>query len=402
MLQKGYLTRQNTKVVVASNRNFSGESDDTISANPSTTAARSAASPSKANARLPSSEQHFKAEPWNGKQRRKSMRTASASRVDDGPAPPLPGQESALGIVTEDPSLLDETDLGDTERGRLFIKVVGVSQLDMPLPRNDRVDFKLTLDNGLHCVTTEAIELDHSAPIGQEFELVVQNDLDFQLTLSTRLPPPVTPRQEPVDVAAGTASSPTKSTKSVLSRFLSSPKKRAEQERQQRETLEAEERKRQEERARKRASMQPNAFDLMRELVSSTDGSFARAYVNLATYENECFGRKAEVHVPLYNEWALEKDAAVVSSVRSKRGADCGPIRRPPYVIGQLVCQLLYVPRPKDADEEDLPKSMSSAVREITKASEVTEVSHEGFLSQQGGDCVVSLKSSQMVVNCND
>ncbi|QIX01298.1 hypothetical protein AMS68_006815 [Peltaster fructicola] len=373
---KGYLTRQNTKVVVASTRNVSGESNG-IAPTP-------APSQAKTSPRKPSTEQHFKAEPWNGKQRRKSLRTASAQQGNNGPAPPLPGQQSALGVVTEDRSLLDGTDAGEIERGRLFIKVVGVQELDLPLPKNDRLDFKLTLDNGLHCVTTGALELGHSASIGQEFELVVQNDLEFQLTLSTRLPAPVKPVEEPLTAP----SSPTKSSKSTFAKFLSSPKKRAEKERQERELQEAEERRRREEIVRKRASVRPNAFEMMRELVNSSDGSFARAYVNLSEHEEGCFGRKLEVDVPLYNEWALEKDDAVVSSVRSKRGANWGPVRRPPYIIGQLKCQLLYVPKPKDASDEDMPKSMSSAVREMNKASDVVDVAHEGFLSQQGGDCV--------------
>lgn len=387
--QKGYLMRQNTKVVVASTRNFSGDSDETVRSHQAATAANRSASRSKTSPRKPSAEQYLKTEPWNGQVRRKSVRNASVQRANDGPAPPLPGHESALGTVSEDQSLLNDNPAEGAERGRLFIKVAGVKDLDLPLPRNDRVDFKLTLDNGLHCVTTGALELGRNAPIGQEFELVVLNDLDFQLTLSTRLPPPPKTME---DLAPKSApSSPIKQSKSALSRFLSSPKKRAEKERQEREAQEAEDRKRREDVARKRASVQPNPWDRLRDLVNGADGSFARAYVNLAAHESTCFGRKLTVDVPLYNEWALEKDVSVVSSVRSKRGAHSGPVRRPPYIIGNLECQLLYIPKPKDAAEEDMPKSMSSAVREMAKASEVVEVSHEGFLSQQGGDCVVSL-----------
>lgn len=97
------------------------------------------------------------------------------------------------------------------------------------------------------------------------------------------------------------------------------------------------------------------------------------------------------VEVPLYNEWALEKDTQVVASVRSKRGTNTGPIRRPPYVIGQLELQLLYVPKPKDALDEDMPRSMGSAVREMAKAGDGKDIVHESHLSQQGGDCKVSL-----------
>ena len=392
--QKGYLMRQNTKVVVASNRNFSGDSSGTMKSNDSSAAPvsptfdrrpssvkRGAASPRK-----PSAEQFLKTEPWNGKTRRKSVRNASAQKAQSAPAPPLPGQESALGVVEEDfaagtSSLEDEVAEG-VERGRLFVKVVGVKNLELPMPRNDRIYFQLTLDNGLHCVTTTSLELGKSAPIGQEFELVVLNDLEFQLTLTTKLPPPpAAPKPVP--------SSPTKSVKSQkqsgLSRFLTSPKKRAERERQEREAAEAEERRAQEEAQRKRAARQPTTWDLLHELVNAADGSFARAYINLNAHEKQCFGRQLTVDVPCYNEWALEKNSHVINSVRSKRGTHAGLIRRPPYVVGKLELQLLYVPKPKGAGDEDMPKSMGSAVRAMAGVSEVKEeVVHEGHLSQQG------------------
>lgn len=224
---------------------------------------------------------------------------------------------------------------------------------------------------------------------------MVLNDLEFQLTLTTKLPPAPKPQQ----AASSTApSSPTKSAKSgsVFSRLLSSPKKRAaEKERKEREDAEVAERQRQaEEKERKRLSAKPTPWDLMRELVDGRTGSFARAYVSLKSHEQQCFGRQLTVDVPCFNEWALEKDASVVSSVRSKRnngnlafGRTDGTIRRPPYTIGQLELQLLFIPKPKNATDDAMPKSMSSAVREMKAAEQVKEVSWEGCLSQQGGDC---------------
>ncbi|KAI7119097.1 DUF1709-domain-containing protein [Hortaea werneckii] len=406
--QKGYLMRQNTKVVVASNRNVSGTSHATASSNDS--AARPM-SPTSSESRPPvsrrssnrsprkaSGEQFLKTEPWNGKQRRRSQRAASAQKARNPylnePAPPLPGQESALGVVAEDYATTGPAEELDenAERGRLFVKVVGVKDLALPMPRNDRVYFQLTLDNGMHCVTTTSLELGKNAPIGQEFELVVQSDLEFQLTLTTKLPPPPrveTPTFSMRSRADSTTAKSGKSspTKSAFSRLLSSPKKRAEKERAEREAQEAEERRLQEEAQRKRAARQPTAWDMLHELVNGADGSFARAYVNLKAHEHGCFGRQMTVDVPCYNEWALEKDSHVVNSVRSKRGTHAGPIRKPPYVVGKLELQLLYVPKPKGAADEQMPKSMSSAVREMGKAREVKEIVHEGCLSQQGGDC---------------
>ena len=388
--------RQNTKLVVASNRNFSNESNETANSNGSGSTLRAnedqpkPVSKENKSPRKPSAEQVLKTEPWNGKVRRKSQRFASNASHRNEPAPPLPGQPSALGVVDEDfatgASSLEEDVEDGVERGRLFVKVVNVKKLDLPMPKNDRIYFQLTLDNGLHCVTTSRLELGNTAPIGQEFELVVLNDLEFQLTLTTKLPPPPVVQALP----ASTPKNLKSSKNNGISRFLTSPKKRAERERLEREAAQAEEFRVREEAQRKRAALQPTTWDLLHELVNSSDGSFARAYVNLKAHENGCFGRPLTVDVPCYNEWALEKDAAVVDSVRNKRGgAHAGPVRKPPYIVGHLELQLLYVPKPKEATDDEMPKSMSGAIREMFKASEAKEVAHEGYLSQQGGDCAV-------------
>ncbi|KAF2721521.1 DUF1709-domain-containing protein [Polychaeton citri CBS 116435] len=396
--KKGYLMRQSTKVVVASSRNFSNDtakstesSTAPMSPNSGTPRPLSRGGSGRTSARKPSAEQWMKTEPWNGKARRKSQRNASAQKAfESSVAPPLPGKESALVSVDENYATqatgsLDGEVADGVERGRLFVKVVKVKELDLPLPRNDRLYFQLTLDNGLHCVTTSNLELGKTANIGQEFELVVLNDLEFQLTLTTKLPPP---RKWPEEELPRPQWSPQKPKQGALSKLLSTPRRRAERERQEREAFEAEERRYQEQLRRKRASVQPTAWDTLHELVNGADGSFARSYVNLAAHENECFGRQLTVDVPCYNEWALEQDQAVVSSVRSKGRGRGGEVRKPPYVIGKLEVQLMYVPKPKGVDEDAMPKSMNSAVREISKASERVEITHEGHLSQQGGDCV--------------
>ena len=140
--QKGYLMRQNTKVIIASSA--SHESAESVTENkdtqdPAVRGTRSAGnSPRKA-----SHTQTWTAEPWNGKIRRKSIRKSGgvpSKAAGNGPAPPLPGQQSnvasGLGSVTEDDSLQNTEEIGeDGERGRLFVKVVRVKDLDLPLPK---------------------------------------------------------------------------------------------------------------------------------------------------------------------------------------------------------------------------------------------------------------------------
>ncbi|KAF1809171.1 DUF1709-domain-containing protein [Eremomyces bilateralis CBS 781.70] len=377
--QKGYLMRQNTKVVVASSRQFSDEKPSTA--------------PSDGDI---SGSKPWTTEAWNGKMRRKSIRTTSGGSPKkslNSPVPPLPGQESAvsgaqgLGIVMED-NAMDCFDDETGERGRLFVKVLGLKDLGMPLPSNERTNFQLTLDNGLHCVTTAWLELGRSAPINQEFELVVLNDLEFQLTLQTKLTPPPQPAQ------SARPTSPTKghkAQKSTFSRlaFLSSPKKRKDAERKAAEEAAAAQRESQAQReadARRAMSAKtnPTAWDLMHNLVAQ-DGSFARAYVCLKSHEQNCFGRPFTVDIPCFNEWAVDdSDPNVENSVRSRRGA---LVRKPPYKVAHLTLQLLYVPKPKGAKDEDMPKSMSACVRELRDAEEAKKRNFEGYLSQQGGDC---------------
>lgn len=130
--QRGYLMRQNTKVVVASNR-----VEEEIKPGDSFASTTADAGPRKV------SQQTWVTEPWNGKSRRRSIRAAGETsprkKCPNAPVPPLPGQASnvqdALGAVHEDGMAEEEVQdfEDDAERGRLFVKVVGVKDLDLPL-----------------------------------------------------------------------------------------------------------------------------------------------------------------------------------------------------------------------------------------------------------------------------
>ena len=137
--QKGYLMRQNTKVVVASSASLESASEkksgEDISDIRGTRSAGN--SPRKA-----SQTQTWTTEPWNGKVRRKSIRKSGGvpSKTTSGPAPPLPGQHSnvasGLNSVAEDEAVSNTDEIGDDgERGRLFVKVVRVKDLSLPLPK---------------------------------------------------------------------------------------------------------------------------------------------------------------------------------------------------------------------------------------------------------------------------
>ena len=247
----------------------------------------------------------------------------------------------------------------------------------------ERSYFCLTFDNGLHCVTTAWLELGRNAPIGQEFELVVLNDLEFQLTLQTKIEEPKAPKVAPPSPTKTKAVKP-----STFSRVFTSPKKRREQEQKQQEEERRAAKQRQAE-ADAKSRQAPTAWDLQHHFVAK-DGSFARSYVALKEHENQAFGRPCVADIPCFNEWTVE-ESRTLTSAKSGRSGHAAPAlqRRAPYKIGKLELQLLYVPKPAEATDDDMPKSMNACIRELQEAERSAGHVWEGHLSQQGGDCPV-------------
>lgn len=138
-IQRGYLMRQNTKVVIASNR-----SDDEPLPTPGETSTDTRTVRSPAPSPRKASQQTWTTVPWNGSPRRPSMRMSGGipkKKPVAGPVPPLPGQssnvqESIAPIEENEPTLDGALDDGE-ERGRLFVKVIGMKYLDLPLPKGE-------------------------------------------------------------------------------------------------------------------------------------------------------------------------------------------------------------------------------------------------------------------------
>jgi hypothetical protein len=133
--QRGYLMRQNTKLVAASDK----DSDEFRGC-------RSAGN-SPVKGTRPES---WTVEPWNGNTRQRSGRKRTNTVAGTGLVPPLPGQESNAAAPASGLKPLSEEDLNaemagpdSGERGRLFVKVMGVKDLDLPLPRSKFLLFPL-------------------------------------------------------------------------------------------------------------------------------------------------------------------------------------------------------------------------------------------------------------------
>ena len=138
--QKGYLMRQNTKVIIASSASHESAEPST---EPKESSIDSSVRGTRSAGNSPRKASNMTMEPWNGKVRRKSLRKSGgvpSKAPSYGPVPPLPGQQSnvssGLDVVSEDASMEFGEEIGeDGERGRLFVKVVRVKDLDLPLPK---------------------------------------------------------------------------------------------------------------------------------------------------------------------------------------------------------------------------------------------------------------------------
>ncbi|KAK9241307.1 hypothetical protein V1525DRAFT_392735 [Lipomyces kononenkoae] len=221
-------------------------------------------------------------------------------------------------------SLDADATVDPADRGRLFVKVLALKDLKLPLNDDTSAYFALTLDNGIHCVTTTYMNLTRNAPIYQEFELIVGTDLEFILTLKAKLTRPETP-------VSRSPSPKKKESRFAIDKLFGSPKRRTQ--------------------AESVSQSSPLALD---HLLGS-GGSFARSYISFSQIEKEIYLTSKILEVPCYNEWATEFDAS-----RSRKAER---VRTPPYPIGKIVLQLLYYP--KTHRHQEIPRSLNACLREL-------------------------------------
>ncbi|KAK9242724.1 hypothetical protein V1506DRAFT_546597 [Lipomyces tetrasporus] len=337
--RRGYMMRQNTKIVYAcADLDFNDTSAKTYQP--------------WIGPRLPSKDQTSPAKvtaesnsmllPEKERERKDVNKRKSSTILDDRKfdlvkpskqscetQPTLPlassnGQRDPVPVVAKPTSSEVDDTIDPADRGRLFVKVLALKDLKLPLNDDSSAYFTLTLDNGIHCVTTAYMNLTRKAPIYQEFELIVGSDLEFILTLKAKVSRPATP-------VSRSPSPKKKESRFAIDKLFSSPKRRT-----QVESV---------------SQHSPRALDN----ILGSDGSFARSYVSFSQIEREIYLTSKILEVPCYNEWATEIDASRSRKVQRMPTA--------PYPIGKIVLQLLYYP--KTHRNQEIPRSLNACLREL-------------------------------------
>lgn len=244
------------------------------------------------------------------------------------------------------------------DKGRLFVRVEGLSQLALPVVAHRHPRFNMTLDNGVQSVTIDPIPIKSTNPgVGQEFELVVGSDLQFILTfhaqmdalpepgaskpeaetsedpaepLETVKTPPSQPQgAAPVPPPAATSSESHKKSR-LRSMFSSSPKKphtppKSPAKSPTKSPAKAPTKTPQTVAAQKALTPSPikksaktatpaanldSCFkpkDMWDGLIGP-QGEFGRCYLVAAQYEPEVYGRPRTFILSLFNEWGYDEE----------------------------------------------------------------------------------------------
>ncbi|KAI5956285.1 BUD4 [Candida jiufengensis] len=240
-----------------------------------------------------------------------------------------------------DPKVIDD-EIPDTqlqESGKLFFRVVGLKNINLPDMRTQKGKFSITLDNGVHCVKTPEYELNSNAiPISKEFELTVVNSLQFILTMKCHY-------QKPRGTLVEVRERKVVKSKNKFARLFGS-----------KDIITT-------------TKYVPSEVKDNWANKFAIDGSFARCYIDFAQFEQQITGKVARFDLNCFNEWEITTNKTKLK----------------PYKIAELEVEMLYIP--KTEAHEILPTSIKSAYSSLQELNNEMSTYNEGYLHQEGGDC---------------
>ncbi|ODV58302.1 Bud4p [Ascoidea rubescens DSM 1968] len=249
-----------------------------------------------------------------------------------------------LEILEQRSTFLD-VNLPNNDKGRLYVKIVGLKSLELPGLERHEAKFHLILDNGIHCISTPNLELNDFSAINQEFELTVGDNLEFILTLKAEYN--YKSQNKVVEITEKVPIKKKRFGGLFGSKIIYKSQK-------------------------KFITKVDN--DDPWDNIMARDGSFARAYVDFQQYEPLINGKACNFDVTCFNEWEVTKDSKTDAFVKKQ-----------PYRIGKLELQMLFIPRTKK--NEIFPPSIEFAYDSINEYMKQLSVYNDGYLLQDGGDC---------------
>ncbi|TIA90845.1 hypothetical protein E3P99_01399 [Wallemia hederae] len=251
--------------------------------------------------------------------------------------------------------------------GKVFVKVAGLRDVELPIPVGKQTYFCCTLDNGINHVATPYTPLRKEAPMGQEFDLILNKNLFFTLSFKCRMdehlaPPRPQPRFRPAMVTpTQPPPSPSKSRSGFRSMFSSPKKERKRAQQEQQEQLEKE--------------IEQSRLEDLDPVVPSEpmlnflqkDGTFGSTRVIYNEVAPRCQGRMVEIILPLEGKFT-KNDGSVTKCI-----------------VGKLVLHMLGIPNLPGVVQKDLPMSLDHTVKVMKEMQWHKKKICQSVLTQLGG-----------------
>ncbi|TIB03467.1 hypothetical protein E3P84_02834 [Wallemia ichthyophaga] len=249
--------------------------------------------------------------------------------------------------------------------GKVFVKVAGLRDVELPIPVGKQTFFCCTLDNGINHVATPYTTLRKEAPLGQEFDLILNKNLFFTLSFKCRMdehlqPPRPQPRFRPAMATPTQPPTPSKSRSGFRSIF-SSPKKEKRKAQEQQEQLE-----RQIEQSKFEELDAVEPTEPMLNFLQK-DGTFGSTRVIYNEVAPRCQGRMVELILPLEGKFT-KNDGSVTKCI-----------------VGKLVLHVLGIPTLPGVVQKDLPSSLEHTVKTMKEMQWHKKKICQSVLTQLGG-----------------
>lgn len=302
----------------------------------------------------------------------KISHSTKAGDIDTGKAWKVIRRPSDMNEYSRHLKEIREKETFSEATGKVFVKVAGLRDVELPIPVSKQTYFCCTLDNGINHVATPYTALRKEAPMGQEFDLILNKNLFFTLSFKCRMdehlaPPRPQPRFRPAMVTpTQPPPSPSKSRSGFRSMFSSPKKEKKKAQQEQQEQLEKEIEQSKLEDLDPVVPTEPMLNFLQK------DGTFGSTRVIYNEVASRCQGRMVELILPLEGKFT-KNDGSVTKCI-----------------VGKLVLHMLGIPNLPGVVQKDLPMSLDHTVKIMKEMQWHKKKICQSVLTQLGGGVTVS------------
>lgn len=265
----------------------------------------------------------------------------------------------------------------------LIFVVLGIEGLMVPIPEQQTM-FCITLDNGIDYIRTPYTVLIDGAKVNQEFSLYVllpliafklieirveHPNFEFSLSLDIRRDPHILKAlHEKLNPIPAAPSSPAKSSIRTLFGSPRKPKPGRDSSRSSTPLP---------------TPVSAQLDSIARYLATPGSSTIAKTHVAFKPIAKNCEAKILEIRYPMFAMFKGEPDRHAPGSPSMTGG---GPRKQ----VAKITLQIMRLPAIPGMKADEMPQCIDDCLRGIRHHAWHEHEYHEGILTQEGGDCMVS------------